>query len=321
MSDLFCYQVIWRYLEFHLSNPDDIEEIYGRSVEPAGEASGMLSALGLHIFGRDGFDDLRNRRWSFIAIVGPLIGLVADVATVLAPIASIGLIVFGASFLALAAIIAVCPQCGRRCAFPCIASLILTVCLGLTVGIQKLAAAETKGFVATEIPSITTIQNELQGIAARLGSINTTVATIDDTTKRMESALAIPRMPQAEIPRVSLATTYYSKENEAAIDVLNKYDGRVVFIDIVNQDLSVKQNWEVSEKCRGEDGEYPIPTTKDKAQRDCTYYLSLDIKSDGGVPYSSGGTGVMNLLIRRYFLVNRHASGYKVTFLLREVRQ
>jgi tetratricopeptide (TPR) repeat protein len=139
--------------------------------EESVSARGFIGDFALHILGRDALDDLRGRHWTFIGIVGPTLGFVADICTVFGPVAWWGFVSFLAVFLALAVPIIFHTRYCRLCAFPCIVTLILLASFGVIVGAQKLVAAEATGTLAKEIPAFAGVQQMLKEILGLLVSI------------------------------------------------------------------------------------------------------------------------------------------------------
>jgi hypothetical protein len=131
-------------------------------------------------------------------------------------------------------------------------------------------------------------------------------------------------------------TTYALPENEEVIELLRKSDGKRVYLNTINADLSLGENYDVVKQCfpankiskKGNGHlltgnlnglQLPIPTSDFKSNG-CLVYFEIDSLDRRPYPQSSGGTGIVNFLIRKTFVVNVQYSGATTTFNLREAR-
>jgi len=140
-----------------------------------------------------------------------------------------------------------------------------------------------------------------------------------------------------EIDRVDLiyATSFGSGEtNATAIAILRKNDGKIIYLDTVNADVVVFGEYmKIIDNCFEDKidskifeghlsgASFPIPTEIDIAEDvvSCHTVVQIDSLDTRAYPTSHGGTGIVNILVRKKFLVNVLYSGALTTFNLREV--
>jgi hypothetical protein len=169
-----------------------------------------------HLLGEDGYKSLQGRNWTLIGIVGPVIGIVADIVTVFGRAAFIGLLVSSALFIVFLLGAVLRTRFGRFCAFPCVLTLLLVVVFGFVVGAQRLATANepdaaNRGVLAATVPGIAQLQDTLIKIAAKLDRIEDTTDRIADTAVRTEAKAdsieaKLDRLLASETEKVALRT-------------------------------------------------------------------------------------------------------------------
>ena len=136
-----------------------------------------------------------------------------------------------------------------------------------------------------------------------------------------------------KLPKIDVVNTTYPG-NEDVIKTLRNNDGKTVYLDKINMDLVLDENYAVMKNCFPGKGsresialemghlnglQLPIPERSFKKQNTC--WVFLEINSDDKRPYkvSSGGTGTVYYLVRKNFLVNMQLIGSQTIFDLREV--
>ncbi|NNE24639.1 MAG: caspase family protein [Rhizobiales bacterium] len=141
-----------------------------------------------------------------------------------------------------------------------------------------------------------------------------------------------------EVARIEeIQTTYFDIDgvNSKAISILNKNDGKFVYIDKINADLAIQDNYKIVENCFSEknidknkifeghiNGEsLPVLTAKDNHGNAafCSAFIQISSLDKRAYPVSAGGTGVVNILVRKKFLVSIAHIGASTIFNLREV--
>lgn len=134
------------------------------------------------------------------------------------------------------------------------------------------------------------------------------------------------------IPQIEVINTTYAN-NDDVIQLLKENDGETVFLDTINMDLAISENTKIYESCFSDDMTFqeelgqgklngkslPIPTSTFN-ELGCFVFLELDSLDRRPYIFSSGGTGIVNYLIRKRFLVNMQVIGSTTTFNLREVQ-
>lgn len=136
------------------------------------------------------------------------------------------------------------------------------------------------------------------------------------------------------IPSLNVDAMYPSKENLNVLSILNRYEGKVVYLNIVMFEF---QNFEpynsIEKNCyqntsdlvyRGNFSDatifLPVPNkTGNYKDYYCDYALQFSMYDKRKLATSSAGTGSLAVIVRKRFLVSRTRSGGMTVFNLREM--
>jgi hypothetical protein len=150
-----------------------------------------------------------------------------------------------------------------------------------------------------------------------------------------------------EIEKIDVIhATFPTEENDLAYSILEKSDGEYVFVGVINMDYvpGIDINNNIFENCsmggdvdlvndRVSELEFPLPMTmahhsisdpyykfNEETYSDYSCFVSVKMffSKPTVLPFSSGGTGIANHIVRKKFLVNMSFVGSSTTFHLRE---
>ena len=127
--------------------------------------------------------------------------------------------------------------------------------------------------------------------------------------------------------------TYADTDNDETLLKLQNLDGKHVIIDTINVDLAIRENYEIVENCFEDknvnknkifDGYIDkknlyFPVSAYKNDKSCYQSLEFELRRAQRMPISRGGTGIVNILVRKKFLVNYLFEGAFRRINLREV--
>ena len=139
---------------------------------------------------------------------------------------------------------------------------------------------------------------------------------------------------RSKIEKFDTIYTTYTDGGREQIERLRKNDGRYIYVDKLNADVALEEGGKIAADCFPKERpnksafegyikgkELPLPVGL-KGYKDATFechdHIVFQHDSKEPLIISSGGTGTINILIRKTFLVNMSVIGGSTVFYLKE---
>jgi tetratricopeptide (TPR) repeat protein len=153
-----------------------------------------------HLLGEEIAEAVLNRKWTLVALVAPVLGLISDCVQTIGPFADIAFVVSLLLFVATATIVHFNWRYCEQCKGPRIGLFIFVVVFGVVCGLQWATDARKEGVIATYSPEIRHVLTEMglrfdsveKKIDRNTAAIVNQIENLNDQIKEYAKDSAVP---------------------------------------------------------------------------------------------------------------------------------